>query len=172
MTVQLNFDKANQRRLLPLLEWLREIGLVKSFQVATDATASPAVDGEVFLYQMPENAEKDLAQGNLMTSEEVLKGLKNWVSKDKTGTLARQPANALGKILQQAKLIVTSMPPGAENQEKPFAIAFAALLYEKDILTAGQAAELADIPKSDFIRQMGKFHVSVFGETVEEISAL
>jgi hypothetical protein len=83
MTVQLNFDKANQQRLLPLFEWLREIGLVKSFQVATDATASPAVDGEVFLNQILENAEKDLAEGNLMTSEEVTKNLENWLRERK-----------------------------------------------------------------------------------------
>lgn len=73
MTVQLNFDKINQQRLMPLLEWLREIGLVKSYQVA-DA----AVDGEVFLNKMLENAEKDIAEGNLMTSEEVTQNLENY----------------------------------------------------------------------------------------------
>ncbi|MBI5915402.1 MAG: UPF0175 family protein [Bacteroidetes bacterium] len=167
MTVQLNFDKTNQQRLLPLLEWLREIGLVKSYQVA-----DTAVDGEVFLNRMLENAEKDIAEGNLMKSEEVLKGLKNWVSKDKTGILARLPAEVLIEILQQAQRCAASMPLGVEEQKKQFAIAFAALLYEKDILSAGQAAEFTGIPKSDLIRQMGKFHVSAFGETVEEISAL
>ncbi len=78
MTVQLNFDKTNQQRLLPLLEWLREIGLVKSYQVA-DA----AVDGEVFLNKMLENAEKDIAEGNLMTSEEVTQSLENWLRERK-----------------------------------------------------------------------------------------
>jgi hypothetical protein len=78
MTVQLNFDKINHQRLLPLLEWLREIGLVKSYQVA-DTT----VDGEVFLNRMLENAEKDIAEGNLMTSEEVTQNLENWLKERK-----------------------------------------------------------------------------------------
>lgn len=149
---------------MPLLEWLREIGLVKSYQVADSA----AVDGEVFLNRMLENAEKDIAEGNLMTSEEVQKSLKNWVSKDKSGILANQSANTIGHLLQKAKLIAAAKATGTEEQ---VAIAFAALLYENDILSAGQAAEFAGIPKSDFIRQLGKFHVSAFGETVDEISA-
>ena len=36
MTVQLNFDKVNQKRLLPLLDWLKEMGLVKSYWVSND----------------------------------------------------------------------------------------------------------------------------------------
>jgi hypothetical protein len=79
MTVQLNFDKVNQQRLMPLLEWLREIGLVKSYQVADAA----APNGEVFLNQMLENAEKDIAEGHLMTSEEVTQNLENWLKERK-----------------------------------------------------------------------------------------
>ena len=83
MTVQLNFDKANQQRLLPLLEWLREIGLVKSFQVAAEVANPPAVDGEVFLNKMLENAQKDIAEGNLMTPEEVTQNIENWLKERK-----------------------------------------------------------------------------------------
>jgi hypothetical protein len=79
MTVQLNFDKINQQRLMPLLDWLREIGLVKSYQVADSA----AIDGEVFLNQMLENAEKDIVEGNLMSSEEVTQNLENWLKERK-----------------------------------------------------------------------------------------
>jgi hypothetical protein len=79
MTVQLNFDKINQQRLLSLLEWLREIGLVKSYQIADSA----AVDGEVFLNRMLEHAEKDIAEGNLMSSGEVTQNLENWLKERK-----------------------------------------------------------------------------------------
>lgn len=79
MTAQLDFDKANQQRLLPLLEWLREIGLVKSYQVGESAT----LDGGAFLNRMLENAEKDIADSNLMTSEEVTQNLENWLKERK-----------------------------------------------------------------------------------------
>jgi len=164
MTVQLNFDKINQQRLLPLLEWLREIGLVKSYQVADSA----AVDGEVFLNRMLENAEKDIAEGNLMTSEEVTQNLESIIKKDKSGVLAKVPQNQIIELLDETKLRVHSLGISAKDSFK----VFATLLYDKEVLSAGQAADLAGIPKADFIRQMGKYRVSAFGETVEEISAL
>ncbi|TVQ03166.1 MAG: hypothetical protein EA359_10295 [Balneolaceae bacterium] len=45
----------------------------------------------------------------------------------------------------------------------------AAQLFEKGIFSAGQAADMAGISKREFIENVGKYGVSVFGETLEDI---
>ena len=48
----------------------------------------------------------------------------------------------------------------------------AAKLYERGILSAGQAAEVAGLSKRAFIELLGKYGVSVFGyETLEEMES-
>lgn len=46
----------------------------------------------------------------------------------------------------------------------------AAALFERDILSSGQAAELAGITKREFIETVGLYGVSVFGETAFDLS--
>lgn len=46
----------------------------------------------------------------------------------------------------------------------------AALLFEKGILSSGQAAELVGISKREFLENAGKYGVSIFGETIEDIN--
>lgn len=53
--------------------------------------------------------------------------------------------------------------------EMDFKMHLAAQLYEKGIMSSGQAAELAELTKWEFIENLGKFGVSVFGESVEDI---
>jgi predicted HTH domain antitoxin len=48
----------------------------------------------------------------------------------------------------------------------------AALLFEKGLLSSGQAADLAGVTKRYFIENAGKYGVSVFGETEEDIKAM
>lgn len=45
----------------------------------------------------------------------------------------------------------------------------AASLFEQGILSSGQAAEIAEISRRKFLEEVGKFGVSIFGETVEDI---
>ena len=45
-------------------------------------------------------------------------------------------------------------------------------LYERGILSSGQAAELACISKRDFIENIGRYGVSIFGESPEDIEKL
>jgi predicted HTH domain antitoxin len=47
----------------------------------------------------------------------------------------------------------------------------AAKLYEDAILSAGQAAELAGITKRDFIEILGRYGVSVFSKTIEDLNS-
>ena len=53
-----------------------------------------------------------------------------------------------------------------------FKMHLAAQLYEKGIMSSGQAADLAGISKREFIENIGKYGVSVFGESVEDIEKI
>ncbi len=53
-----------------------------------------------------------------------------------------------------------------------FKMHLAAQLYEKGIMSSGQAADLAGISKREFIENIGKYGVSVFGESVEDIDRI
>jgi predicted HTH domain antitoxin len=57
-----------------------------------------------------------------------------------------------------------------ETNEKEVKMAIAAVLFDKGILSSGQAAEFAGISKREFIETVGKFGVSVFGETEQDLS--
>lgn len=48
----------------------------------------------------------------------------------------------------------------------------AAHLFEKGILSSGQAADLAGISKREFLENAGKYGVSIFGESVDDIEEL
>ncbi len=63
---------------------------------------------------------------------------------------------------------VTLTLPDSTN-EKDVKMQLAAQLFEKGIFSAGQAAELAGMSKRKFLENVGKYGVSVFGETAKEI---
>jgi predicted HTH domain antitoxin len=48
----------------------------------------------------------------------------------------------------------------------------AAQLFEKGILSSGQAADLVGITKREFLENVGKYGVSIFGETIEDLENL
>lgn len=48
----------------------------------------------------------------------------------------------------------------------------AAQLFEKGVLSSGQAADLAGISKREFIETVGKYGVSIFGETPDDLKNL
>ena len=45
----------------------------------------------------------------------------------------------------------------------------AAQLFAKGIMSSGQAADLAGVTKREFLENVGKYGVSIFGESVEDI---
>ena len=45
-------------------------------------------------------------------------------------------------------------------------------LFEKGTLSSGQAADLVGISKREFIENVGKYGVSIFGENVEDIDKI
>jgi predicted HTH domain antitoxin len=65
------------------------------------------------------------------------------------------------------KTLTLQIPDNINEQETKMLIA--ALLFEKGIYTSGEAAHFANITKRAFIEQVGKYGVSVFGETVSDL---
>ena len=56
-----------------------------------------------------------------------------------------------------------------ETDEKEVKMAVASILFDKGILSSGQAADFANISKREFIETVGKYGVSIFGETTDDL---
>lgn len=68
------------------------------------------------------------------------------------------------------KTLTLNLPVEIEEEnEKGLKMAVAAFLFDKAILSSGQAAEFAGISKREFLETVGKYGVSIFGETLEDI---
>ena len=65
------------------------------------------------------------------------------------------------------KTLTIKIPDSVD--EKDLKMELAAHLFEKGILSSGQAAELVGISKREFIETVGKYGVSIFGESKEDI---
>lgn len=66
------------------------------------------------------------------------------------------------------KSLTLTVPEEVNEQEVKMAVA--ALLFDKGILTSGQAAEYAGITKREFVLKVGNYGVSIFGETPSDLS--
>ena len=53
--------------------------------------------------------------------------------------------------------------------EKELLMEMASMLFEKGIMSSGQAAEMAGITKREFLEQVGRYGISVFNESAEEL---
>ena len=65
------------------------------------------------------------------------------------------------------KTITINLPEEVELDKVKMIIA--ASLFEQGILSSGQAAELVGITRRQFLEEAGKYGVSIFGETAEDI---
>ena len=61
------------------------------------------------------------------------------------------------------------LPVPDQTNEKEVKMLVAASLFDKGILSSGQAAEMVGISKRIFLETVGKFGVSIFGETADDI---
>lgn len=68
------------------------------------------------------------------------------------------------------KTLSISLPEEVELQKAKMIIA--ASLFEQGILSSGQAAELAGITRREFLEEVGKYGVSVFGETEDDLEQI
>lgn len=68
------------------------------------------------------------------------------------------------------KILTLNLPDSVDEFE--VVMQLAAHLFEKGILSSGQAADLAGVSKRAFIENVGKYGVSIFGEGVDDIEQL
>ncbi len=68
------------------------------------------------------------------------------------------------------KTVTLRLPDYVHVSSKEITVMLAAQLYEQGKLSMGQGAKLVGISKRQFMERIGKYGVSVFGESVEDIS--
>ena len=61
------------------------------------------------------------------------------------------------------------LPDSVKLSDFDIKMTLAAKLYEDGTLSGGQAADLVGISKRSFLEQLGKYGVSIFGYTAEEL---
>lgn len=71
---------------------------------------------------------------------------------------------------KSVKKLTIQIPDSVDESDVKMEVA--AHLFEKGILSSGQAAKLVGISKREFLETVGKYGVSIFGETVEDIENL
>jgi predicted HTH domain antitoxin len=67
------------------------------------------------------------------------------------------------------KSIVLNIPDRLNFSTFDYSVYLAAKLYEDGILSTGQAADMAQLSKRAFIEIMGKYGVSVFSTSVNDL---
>jgi len=82
----------------------------------------------------------------------------------KSVSLCLEQANT--KIMQT---MTVTIPQAVLPATFDYSIYLATKLYEDAILSAGQAAKLANLSKRSFIEIMGKYGVSLFSTKVEDV---
>ena len=65
------------------------------------------------------------------------------------------------------KSLTINIPDEANESEVKMAVA--AMLFDKGLLSSGQAADFAGVSKRFFIENAGQYGVSVFGENSDDI---
>lgn len=68
------------------------------------------------------------------------------------------------------KTLTLQLPDSVD--EKDVKMQLAAQLYEKGIMSSGQAAELVGISKREFIETVGQYGVSIFGESIDDLEKI
>jgi len=68
------------------------------------------------------------------------------------------------------KTITIDLPEEVELDKVKMIIA--ASLFEQGVFSSGQAAEWVGITRRQFLEEIGKYGVSIFGETVEDIEKI
>jgi predicted HTH domain antitoxin len=64
-----------------------------------------------------------------------------------------------------------NIPDSVDKNDNELAVIIAAKLYEDATLTSGQAAELAGFTKRAFIEMLGKYGVSIFSTSIDDLES-
>lgn len=71
------------------------------------------------------------------------------------------------------KVLNMELPDEVELYEAKMVLA--SYMFDREILSSGQAAEFVGVSRREFLQEVGKYGVSIFGETqkdIEEIGGL
>jgi predicted HTH domain antitoxin len=71
----------------------------------------------------------------------------------------------------EMETLTIKIPDQIDTKTFDVRIYLAAKLYEDAILSAGQAAKLAGISKKGFIEIIGRYGVSVFGNSISDLNS-
>jgi len=69
------------------------------------------------------------------------------------------------------RTIHLSIPDSVDKNDNELVMIIASKLYEDGTLSSGQAAELAGLSKRTFIELLGKYGVSVFSNSIEDLES-
>jgi predicted HTH domain antitoxin len=64
-----------------------------------------------------------------------------------------------------------NIPDSVDKNDNELVMTIAAKLYEDGTLSSGQAAELAGVSKRTFIELLGKYGVSVFSTSLDDLES-
>jgi predicted HTH domain antitoxin len=65
--------------------------------------------------------------------------------------------------------ITLNIPENVELKEFDFIVYVATKFYEDGLVTAGQAAEMAGLSKKSFVEILGKYGVSLFSQSENDL---
>jgi len=65
--------------------------------------------------------------------------------------------------------VILNIPESINMKAFDFSVYVASKMYEDGLVSAGQAAEIVDISKRAFIEIMGRYGVSLFSQSVDEL---
>ncbi len=68
------------------------------------------------------------------------------------------------------KTLTLNIPDSVNEIDVKFQLA--AQLFESGIMSSGQAADLVGISKREFLENVGRYGVSIFGETFDDLEKL
>ncbi len=69
------------------------------------------------------------------------------------------------------RTIQLNIPDSIDKNDSELAMIIASKLYEDGTLSSGQAADLAGLSKRTFIELLGKYGVSIFSTSVEDVES-
>ena len=69
------------------------------------------------------------------------------------------------------RTIQLNIPDSIDKNDSELAMIIASKLYEDGTLSSGQAADLAGLSKRTFIELLGKYGVSIFSTSVEDLES-
>jgi len=66
--------------------------------------------------------------------------------------------------------VVLNIPENIDTRTFDFSIYVASKMYEDGLISAGQASEMVGISKRAFIEILGKYGVSVFSTSIDDLN--